>query len=292
MTGVGVALETAACGLETALVEANDFAAGTSSKSFKLVHGGLRDLQPRRRVHLRRRHRRRCPPRSDLARTAAAQGAVVAKRCRVTGFEHDRSGRVTAATVDAGPGRTLSLKAGGQRNRAWGLTRWSRWRRVVPKDDRPTRLSSTTTGWRELPDRVGFRRSGTRSLPLLGGADFVEAAPGRLDAHLADRDGDSAVRSSSSSPRTPIGRPLIPGSPYLRAEAIHALRCESATALAEVLTRRTRCTCSTVRRRLAAAPAVADLFPGELIWDDAEREVRSRVPELLESAHAGPVTIR
>ena len=42
ITGVGVALDAAARGLRTALVERDDFASGTSSKSSKLVHGGLR----------------------------------------------------------------------------------------------------------------------------------------------------------------------------------------------------------------------------------------------------------
>lgn len=45
ITGVGVALDAATRGLRTALVERDDFASGTSSKSSKMVHGGLRYLQ-------------------------------------------------------------------------------------------------------------------------------------------------------------------------------------------------------------------------------------------------------
>lgn len=45
ITGAGVALDAAARGLRTALVEKDDFASGTSSESSKLVHGGLRYLQ-------------------------------------------------------------------------------------------------------------------------------------------------------------------------------------------------------------------------------------------------------
>ncbi len=45
ITGAGVALDAAARGLRTALVEKDDFASGTSSRSSKLVHGGLRYLQ-------------------------------------------------------------------------------------------------------------------------------------------------------------------------------------------------------------------------------------------------------
>jgi glycerol-3-phosphate dehydrogenase len=47
ITGTGVALDAATRGLRTALVERADFASGTSSKSSKLVHGGLRYLQQR-----------------------------------------------------------------------------------------------------------------------------------------------------------------------------------------------------------------------------------------------------
>ena len=45
ITGAGVALDAAARGLRTALIDGGDFASGTSSKSSKLVHGGLRYLQ-------------------------------------------------------------------------------------------------------------------------------------------------------------------------------------------------------------------------------------------------------
>jgi glycerol-3-phosphate dehydrogenase len=45
ITGAGVALDAASRGLRVALVERDDFASGTSSKSSKMVHGGLRYLQ-------------------------------------------------------------------------------------------------------------------------------------------------------------------------------------------------------------------------------------------------------
>jgi len=51
ITGVGVALDAASRGLRTALVERHDIATGTSSKSSKLVHGGLRYLA-QRELHL------------------------------------------------------------------------------------------------------------------------------------------------------------------------------------------------------------------------------------------------
>ncbi len=45
ITGAGIALDAASRGLSVALVEKKDFAAGTSSKSTKLIHGGLRYLK-------------------------------------------------------------------------------------------------------------------------------------------------------------------------------------------------------------------------------------------------------
>ncbi len=45
ITGAGVALDAASRGYSVALIEKSDFAAGTSSRSSKLVHGGLRYLQ-------------------------------------------------------------------------------------------------------------------------------------------------------------------------------------------------------------------------------------------------------
>ena len=45
ITGAGIALDAAARGLSVALVERDDFAAGTSGRSSRLVHGGLRYLE-------------------------------------------------------------------------------------------------------------------------------------------------------------------------------------------------------------------------------------------------------
>ena len=45
ITGAGIALDAASRGLSVCLVEKNDFASGTSSKSTKLIHGGLRYLK-------------------------------------------------------------------------------------------------------------------------------------------------------------------------------------------------------------------------------------------------------
>ena len=45
VTGCGIALDAATRGLSVALVEMRDYAAGTSSRSGKLIHGGLRYME-------------------------------------------------------------------------------------------------------------------------------------------------------------------------------------------------------------------------------------------------------
>src|ERR1700760_3917670 len=45
IVGAGSALDAVTRGLDTAIIEARDWASGTSSRSSKLVHGGLRYLE-------------------------------------------------------------------------------------------------------------------------------------------------------------------------------------------------------------------------------------------------------
>ena len=45
ITGAGIALDAVTRGLKVGLAEMQDFAEGTSSRSTKLVHGGLRYLK-------------------------------------------------------------------------------------------------------------------------------------------------------------------------------------------------------------------------------------------------------
>jgi glycerol-3-phosphate dehydrogenase len=66
-TGAGAALDAATRGLSTALVEARDFASGTSSRSSKLIHGGLRYLEQRDFALVREALRERSLLLNDLA---------------------------------------------------------------------------------------------------------------------------------------------------------------------------------------------------------------------------------
>ena len=47
-TGIGIALDASTRGYRVALFEQSDFTKGTSSRSTKLVHGGVRYLTPER----------------------------------------------------------------------------------------------------------------------------------------------------------------------------------------------------------------------------------------------------
>src|SRR5262249_10883051 len=68
-----------------------------------------------------------------------------------------------------------------------------------------------------------------------------------------------------------LGEPLVPGLPYVRAEAVHAVRHEMARTLDDVLTRRTRARLLARDASAAAADDVATLIAPELGWDDTER---------------------
>jgi glycerol-3-phosphate dehydrogenase len=115
-------------------------------------------------------------------------------------------------------------------------------------------------------------RCHTRKLRLLGADAFHEAAPGTKEAHLADRYGSQASTIDRIADDGDLGAPLVPGLPYLRAEAVYAARHEMATTLTDVVTRRTRAHLLDRGAALAAAPAIADLLADELDWDSAERD--------------------
>jgi glycerol-3-phosphate dehydrogenase len=116
----------------------------------------------------------------------------------------------------------------------------------------------------------------TRKLPLLGGADFEPpAATGSpsLHDHLARRFGSEAGAVEALVRDDPtLGEALVPGLPYLRAEAVHAARHEMARTVDDVLSRRTRARLLARDASGDAARSVATVLARELGWDDAECE--------------------
>lgn len=97
------------------------------------------------------------------------------------------------------------------------------------------------------------------------------------DEHLARRYGTHAVEILRLDDTDPsLADPLVPGLPYRRAEALYAVREEMATALDDVLSRRTRARLLARDATAAAAEDVARLIAPELGWDEdrIQTEVR------------------
>lgn len=112
-------------------------------------------------------------------------------------------------------------------------------------------------------------------------------------SHLAGRyGGEARAVAALVAADTDLGRPLVPGLPYLRAEAVFAARYEMAQTLLDVMARRTRALLLDRRATAAAAPDVAALVGTELGWSPARRatEVRTVLDEVdaQERAMAAP----
>jgi glycerol-3-phosphate dehydrogenase len=121
------------------------------------------------------------------------------------------------------------------------------------------------------------RRSRTRSLPLRGAEGYAAAleltsgaATPEQVRHLAKRFGGEARGLLAMIEHDPTSaRPLVPGLPYLRAEALWAVRYEMATTLDDVLSRRTRARLLARDSTSEVAGDVAALIAPELGWDEA-----------------------
>ncbi len=122
------------------------------------------------------------------------------------------------------------------------------------------------------------RRTRTRHLHLRG-ADGYEslrrtgvASTNPAFDHLLERYGDEAPAVLALTDERPdLAAALVPGLPYLRAEAVYAARHEMARSVDDVLSRRTRARLLARDASAAAAPDVAALLAAELGWDDAEQ---------------------
>lgn len=116
------------------------------------------------------------------------------------------------------------------------------------------------------------RRSRTKKLRLLGAEGFDADATGRA-GHLHGRFGGETRLVEAMIERDPsMGDPLVPGLPYLRAEALYSARYEMAATLDDVLSRRTRALLLARDAAATVADDVADLVGDELGWDEATRK--------------------
>ncbi|HYF47233.1 MAG TPA: glycerol-3-phosphate dehydrogenase/oxidase [Acidimicrobiales bacterium] len=127
------------------------------------------------------------------------------------------------------------------------------------------------------------RRSRTRKLPLRGTKGHDEArtmtAPGLDQAavdHLVGRHGgESTVLLAMVEADPELGRPLVEGLPYLRAEAVYAVRHEMAATVDDVLSRRTRARLLAAEASMAAADDVAALIGPVLGWSADEEAAQA-----------------
>jgi glycerol-3-phosphate dehydrogenase len=133
--------------------------------------------------------------------------------------------------------------------------------------------------------RAKIPPSPTRRLRLVGasapaapGSVTAPSSPGREDLtpdaarHLAGRYGSESTDVLALASGDPsLLAPLVPGLPYLRAEAVWAARHEMAQTVSDVLSRRTRSLILDREAAASAAPQVGILLAGELGWDDGER---------------------
>jgi glycerol-3-phosphate dehydrogenase len=136
------------------------------------------------------------------------------------------------------------------------------------------------------------RRCRTRSLPLRGASGRTEGRDSSA-THLHGRFGSDARAVRALIERDPaLGSELVPGLPYLAAEAVWAATEEMATTLDDILTRRTRARLFDRRAARHAAPAVAALVAPHLGWDAAEtaRQVTHFVDECSREDAASLVT--
>ena len=145
------------------------------------------------------------------------------------------------------------------------------------------------------------RRSRTKRLALHGAdgydelisrADTTSPLGGDVVRHLANRYGsDAATVLAIAESDSDLAEPLVPGLPYLRAEAIFAVRHEMARTVDDILSRRTRARLQARDASADAAESVAALIAPELGWDEAEQarqvaDYRARIDEELAAARA------
>jgi glycerol-3-phosphate dehydrogenase len=140
--------------------------------------------------------------------------------------------------------------------------------REMAEDAVDAALAAAAEAGDPLPRLTG--RSRTRKLRLRGADGWAEAAT--THRHLAERyGGETGVLTAMIDADPSLGEPLVPGLPYLRVEAVYAVRYEMATTLDDVLARRTRARLRDGAATAVAAADVAALIAPELGWSAEEQ---------------------
>lgn len=145
-----------------------------------------------------------------------------------------------------------------------------------------------------VQDQLGRRtKCRTKRLPFVGASEGLPKSARLVDSHLDQRYGTEASSIQELIKQTPdLAGPLIPGLPYLRAEAIFAVRNEMVVNLDDVLARRTRSLLINRKATLAHARQVAELIAPDLNWtpDLIDSQVAKFVELCSREEAAGQVT--
>ncbi len=128
-------------------------------------------------------------------------------------------------------------------------------------------------------------RCRTKALPIHGSSGYEQIA----DEHLRGRYGADAADILALVGADPtLGEPLVPGQPYLRAEAVYAARHEMVVDLDDIFARRTRARLFARDATADAAGAVAALVAPTLGWsaDEQARQVARYRASVAAERHA------
>ena len=116
----------------------------------------------------------------------------------------------------------------------------------------------------------------TKNLKLIGATTSTPKTNAKSAMHLAARFGTEATLIHEMIAENPsLGEQLIAGLPYLKAEAVFAVKYEMARTLDDILSRRTRARIINRRASVASARAVAELIAPLLNW--GEQEINNQV---------------
>ena len=116
----------------------------------------------------------------------------------------------------------------------------------------------------------------TKNLKLIGATTSTPKTNAKSAMHLAARFGTEATLIQEMiAENSSLGEQLIAGLPYLRAEAVFAVKYEMARTLDDILSRRTRARIINRRASVASARAVAELIAPLLNW--GEQEINNQV---------------
>ena len=125
-------------------------------------------------------------------------------------------------------------------------------------------------------------RCKTKNLSLVGAKLKTAKTNDAQDQHLFSRFGsESEIIKNLIADDKNLGEQLIPGLPYLRAEAVFAVTHELATTLDDILSRRTRSRIINRRATVASARNVAELVAPLLGW--SEQEINNEVLAFVDS---------